>query len=328
MDAMRAAVLEEFGKPLVLGERERPEPGPGETLIRVEACGVCHSDVHLADGDWEALSRAVKLPLIPGHEVAGVEVATGARVGVPWLGWSCGECEYCGGGRETLCLKQRITGVMADGGYAEYMTVAASHAIAIPGGLSAVEAAPLFCAGVTAYKALKSSGLAEGGRVAVFGVGGLGHLAVQIAREMGAVVCGVDVEEPKLALARECGAQEAIPAGEEKALRKWAPEVAVVTAASVAAYRSALRSLKRGGTLMVVGMPKEDLSLAVVPLVGGEIRVMGSAVGTRADCREMLSLAAERGVRCRVEAHPLEAVNGLFERLRRGGVAGRAVLTF
>lgn len=327
MVAMRAAVLREFQKPLVLEDRARPEPGPGEVLIRVEACGVCHSDVHLADGDWEALSRAAKLPLILGHEVAGVDVATGARVGVPWLGWSCGECGYCTGGRETLCLKQRITGVMMNGGYAEYMTAPASHAIPIPGGLSAVEAAPLFCAGVTAYKALKSGGVKAGVRVAVLGVGGLGHLAVQIGREMGAVVCGVDVDEAKLALARECGAAETMPAAEEKALRKWGPEVAVVTAGSVAAYRTALRALKRGGTLMVVGMPKEEIPLAVVPLVGGEIRVMGSAVGTRADCREVLELAARGGVRCRVEAHPLEEVNALFERLRRGAVPGRAVLT-
>jgi len=326
MVAMRAAILREFGKALEISDVARPEVREGELLIRVEACGVCHSDVHLADGDWEALSRAAKLPLILGHEVAGVDVASGARVGVPWLRWSCGVCEYCLGGRETLCLKQRITGVMADGGYAEYMAAPASHAIAIPDGLSAVEAAPLFCAGVTAYKALKSSGLRAGQRVAVFGIGGLGHLAVQIAKKMGAAVLGVDLDEGKLAFAKECGAEEAMPAAEEKASRKWAPDVAVVTTASVAAYRTALRALKRGGTLMVVGMPKEDIALSVVPLVGGEIRVIGSAVGTREDCREMLALAAESGVRCRTETHRLEDVNDLFERLRGGGILGRAVL--
>jgi len=327
---MHAAILEQYGQPLVLADRPKPEPGPGEVLIRVEACGACHSDVHLADGDWDAMKRAAKLPLILGHEVAGVIEANKARVGIPWLGWSCGICDYCRQGRESLCQKQRITGVMTDGGYAQYMTAPISHAIRIPDGLSATEAAPLFCAGVTAFKAIKSSGLARGQRIAIFGVGGLGHLAIQIARQMGAVVCAIDVSAEKLEMARQCGAHEVVDAsGEEpeKALRTWGPEIAVVTAASGSAYRSAVKVVKRGGTIMVVGMPAQDLQLPVIPIVGGELRIIGSAVGTRQDVRDMLALAARTGIRCHVETQPLDQVNSVFERLRRGDVQGRIVLT-
>lgn len=327
---MNAAVLEEFGKPLVMVEREKPVAGPGEVLIRVEACGACHSDVHVADGDWESMKRAAKLPLVLGHEVAGVVEANNARVGVPWLGWSCGACEYCMGGRESLCQKQRITGVMTDGGYAQYMVAPITHVIRIPDGLSAVEAAPLFCAGVTVFKAIKSSGLTRGQKVVVFGAGGLGHLAIQIARELGAVVCAVDVSHEKLAMAMECGAHMVLDSSAdapEKALRTWGAEVALVTAASAGAYRSAVRGVKRGGTVMVVGMPAEDLQLPVIPIVGGELRILGSAVGTRQDVRDMLALAARSKIRCHTETQPLERVNEVFGRLRRGEVLGRIVLT-
>jgi propanol-preferring alcohol dehydrogenase len=329
MDGMNAAILEEFGQPLVLAERPKPVPGPGEVLIRVEACGACHSDVHLADGDWAAMKRAAKLPLILGHEVAGVIESNNTRVGIPWLGWSCGVCEYCRSGRESLCQKQKITGVMTDGGYAQYMTAPISHAIRIPDGLSAAEAAPLFCAGVTAYKAIKSSGLARGQRVAIFGVGGLGHLAIQIAKQLGAVVCAIDVSAEKLAMAKECGADEVMDASSDlpdKALRTWGPEIAVVTAASGTAYRSAVNGVKRGGTIMVVGMPAQDLQLPVIPIVGGELRILGSAVGTRQDVRDLLALAAKTGIRCHVETQPLDHVNEVFGRLRRGDVRGRIVL--
>lgn len=327
---MNAAILEEYGRPLVMADRPKPAPGPGEVLLRVEACGACHSDVHVADGDWEAMKKAAKLPLVLGHEVAGVIEANNARVGVPWLGWSCGACEYCRGGRESLCQKQKITGVMTDGGYAQYMVAPFTHVIRIPEGLSAVEAAPLVCAGVTAYKAIKSSGLQKGQRVAVFGAGGLGHLAIQIARQLGAIVCAIDVHAGKLEMAKECGAHEVMDASSEapeKALRAWGAEVAVVTAASVTAYRSAVKGVKRGGTVMVVGMPARDLELPVIPIVGGELRILGSAVGTRQDVRDMLALAARTGIRCHVETQPLEKVNDVFARLRTGDVMGRIVLT-
>ena len=186
---MKAAILRDFKTPLVIEDVEQPQPGAQDVLIEVEACGVCHSDLHIADGDWPQLVPITKRPLILGHEIAGRVVEKGEavnhlklgdHVGVPWVYWTCGECDYCRAGNENLCTKQKITGVTVDGGYAEYMTVPASHATKIPEGLSSIDAAPLFCAGVTVYRALKHANIQPGERLAVFGVGGLGHLAVQI----------------------------------------------------------------------------------------------------------------------------------------------------
>ena len=208
---MRAAVLHDFKQPLTFEDIERPQPDADEVLIQVEACGVCHSDVHVADGDWPQFAKIVKRPLILGHEIAGRVAEKGAnvrnleigdRVGVPWVYWTCGECEFCKEGNENLCSKQKITGVTVDGGYAEYFKAPASHALKIPDGLSPAEAAPLFCAGVTVYRALKQSGISRGQRLAVFGLGGLGHLAVQIGREFGAEVTAVDISDEKLARAK------------------------------------------------------------------------------------------------------------------------------
>src|SRR5580704_3697858 len=191
---MKAMVLPEIGKPVEIQEVATPKPGPGEVLIRVEACGVCHSDLHLAEGDWDLLKPITKVPLILGHEVAGVvaelgegvsELKVGDRVGVPWIHWTCGQCEFCKEGRETLCLKQKITGCMVHGGFAEFLTAPATHAARLPASLSSAEAAPLLCAGLTVYKAMKASGISPGERLAVFGVGGLGHLAIQVARAKG-----------------------------------------------------------------------------------------------------------------------------------------------
>jgi len=215
---MRAAVLHSFKEALTIEEVKRPAIGADEVLIRAEACGVCHSDVHIADGDWPQFAKIVKWPLILGHEIAGRVAEKGAnvrnlevgeRVGVPWIYWTCGECEFCKEGNENLCTKQKITGVTVDGGYAEYFKVPASHALKIPEKLSAAEAAPLFCAGVTVYRALKQSGIAAGQRLAIFGLGGLGHLALQIGREFGAEVTAVDISEDKLASAKALGASPA-----------------------------------------------------------------------------------------------------------------------
>ena len=229
---MKAAILHEFKQALSLEEIERPKIGGHEVLIEVEACGVCHSDLHVADGDWTQMNRIVKKPLVLGHEIAGRVVEKGAnvsalkigdRVGVPWIYWTCGECEFCREGNENLCAKQKITGVSEDGGYAEFVKAPAAHATRIPEGLTAVEAAPLFCAGVTVYRALKQARITPGQRLAVFGVGGLGHLAVQIGRELGAEVTAVDVSEEKLALAKSLGATSALNVATEnvaKELRK------------------------------------------------------------------------------------------------------------
>src|SRR5215471_16141434 len=218
---MKAAILHDFKKPLSVEEVERPHPDADEVLIQVEACGACHSDVHVADGDWTQLAGLVKKPLILGHEIAGHVVERGGavrdleigdRVGVPWIYWSCGECEFCNTGNENLCRRQKIAGVTVDGGYAEFVKAPATHALKIPVGLSAVEAAPLFCAALTVYRALKGAAIVAGQRLAVFGVGGLGHLAVQFGRVLGAEVTAIDIFEDKLELARSLGAAHTLNA--------------------------------------------------------------------------------------------------------------------
>jgi propanol-preferring alcohol dehydrogenase len=338
---MKAAVLKEFGAPLAIEDLPTPVPADDEVLIRLEACGVCHSDLHIIDGDQPAFRGAAKQRLIPGHEAVGRVVARGKavshldigqRVGVAWLYQSCGECEPCREGNENLCRKGVVTGMMVDGGYAEYMRAKASHAVPVPDALSSVEAAPLFCAGVTVYRALKNAGAGTGQRVAVFGVGGLGHLAIQIAKAMGAEVIGLDVSQEKLALATELGAARVVDATDTAALKGLAKaggvHIALVSSAAKAAFDAAMIVLRPTGTLAVVGLPAEPLTFAALALVGREIRVIGSAVGTRDDLRAVLALAAAGKVRCRTESQPLDQVNQVLDRMRAGGIYGRVVLRY
>lgn len=335
---MRAALLHDFGQPLQIEEVPVPTPGPGDVLVRVEACGVCHSDLHIAEGDTPGLKALTKQRLIPGHEVVGRVVALGPdaqglavgdRVGVAWLHHSCGQCEPCREGNENLCRRGSVTGLTVDGGYAAYMLAKASHALRVPDALTPEAAAPLFCAGVTVYRALRNAHVEAGQRVAVFGVGGLGHLAVQIAVALGAEVTAFDVAEDKLALARELGAAHALDARSPEALaatRQRGMHAAVVTSAAKPAFDAALKVLRPTGTLAVVGLPPEPLTFPALALVGSEIRIVGSAVGTREDLRAVLALAAAGQVRCQVETQPLERINEVFERMRRGGLYGRVVL--
>jgi propanol-preferring alcohol dehydrogenase len=338
---MKAAVLREFKQPLLLEEIDRPTTGPGEVLIEVEACGVCHSDLHVADGDWAQFASIVKKPLILGHEIAGrvVEVGPqvrelqiGDRVGVPWIHWTCGECEYCLGGNENLCPRQKITGVTVDGGYAEFVKAPASHAVKIPDGLSAMEAAPLFCAGVTVYRALKRANIARGQMLAVVGVGGLGHLAVQIGREMGAEVMAIDISDEKLALAKSLGAAATLNAASTdigKQLRSVGGFHAVlVTSAAKAAYDLAFNSLRPSGILLAVGLPAESICFPPIMMAAREVRIHATAVGTRQDLREVLAMAAAGKIRCQIATHPLADANAVLNRLRRGEISGRAVLFF
>ena len=268
---MKAAILRDFKKPLSIEELERPHPEADEVLIQVEACGACHSDLHVADGDWPQLAAIVKRPLILGHEIAGHVVEKGPavhdlqigdRVGVPWIYWSCGDCEFCREGNENLCTRQKITGVTVDGGYAEFVKAPASHALKIPDGLSALEAAPLFCAGLTVYRALKGAGIVPGQRLAVFGIGGLGHLAVQVGRAFSGEVTAIDISEEKLELARSFGATSALAATSDavkQLRRKGGVHVALVTSAAKAAYDMAFSCLRPTGTLLVVGLPSENI---------------------------------------------------------------------
>jgi propanol-preferring alcohol dehydrogenase len=337
---MKAAVLHEFKKPLAIEEVARPTPGPGEVLIEVEACGVCHSDLHVADGDWKQLAGIVKKPLILGHEIVGRVVEKGAtvhdlqlgdRVGVPWVHWTCGVCEFCRDGIENLCIKQAITGVTVDGGYAEFARAPASHAMKIPSNLPAKEVAPLFCAGVTVYRALKHANILDGQRLAVFGVGGLGHIAIQLGRSLGAEVTAIDISDEKLALAKSLGASHTLNAASSdvvKELRgKGGVHVAIVTSAAKAAYDLAFYGLRPTGTLLVVGLPAEDIAFPPIMMAAGEIRIQATAVGTRDDLREVLAMAAAGKVRCQVTSRPLAQANEVLEDLRHGRIAGRVVLT-
>ena len=336
---MQAAVLQAFGQALAMQELPTPTPLADEVLLEVEACGVCHSDLHIVDGDSPAFKAGTKAQLIPGHEVVGRVVARGAavshlaigeRVGVAWLHHTCGACELCLGGRENLCRKATVTGMSVDGGYAEFMRAKASHALPVPAALSSVEAAPLFCAGVTSYRALHNAGVGPGQRVAVVGVGGLGHLAVQIAIAAGAEVIAIDVADDKLASARALGAAHAFDARSPdtpKAVRALGgAHIAVVTSAARAAFDLGFKCLRPAGTLAIVGLPPEPLQFSALAIVSGEFRIVGSAVGTRDDLRATLALAAAGQLRCHCHTRPLSEANAALDDLRAGRVQGRTVL--
>jgi alcohol dehydrogenase, propanol-preferring len=349
---MKAAVLHEFKTPLSLEDVARPEVGPDEVLIEVEVCGVCHSDLHVADGDWKQLAGIVKKPLILGHEIVGRVVERGAavksvevgeRVGVPWVQWTCERCEFCREGNENLCVKQRITGVMVDGGYAEFAKAPASHVVKIPDALSSEQAAPLLCAGVTVHRALKQAKIQQGTiraglragelagkRLAVFGVGGLGHLAVQMGRAAGAEVTAIDVSEEKLALAKSLGAARTLNAATSDVVKEvrgsGGVHVALVTSAAKSAYDMAFYCVRPTGTLLVVGLPAKDISFPPIMMAAGEIQIKASAVGTREDLAEVLAMGAAGIVHCQVTTRPLVEVQEVLGELSRGEVSGRVVL--
>jgi alcohol dehydrogenase, propanol-preferring len=338
---MKAAVLHGFKKPLEFEDVPRPLPDTNDLLIQVGACGVCHSDLHVADGDWPQFTGITKMPLILGHEIAGRvvekgsavrEFQTGDRVGVPWIHWTCGECEFCREGNENLCIRQKITGVTVDGGFAEFVRAPASHALKIPDGLPAVEAAPLFCAGLTVYRALKQARISPGQRLAIFGIGGLGHVAVQIGRELGAEVIAIDVADEKLQLAESLGAASGINASStdvtKELRRKGGVHAALVTSAAKAAYDAAFACVRPTGALLAVGLPSENICFPPIMMAAKEVRIQATAVGTRQDLREVLALAAKGKIHCHVATRPLSEANVVMEQLRRGQVSGRIALSF
>jgi propanol-preferring alcohol dehydrogenase len=336
---MKAAILHAFKTPLSIEEVPRPQIAADEVLIQVEVCGVCHSDLHVADGDWTQFAGIVKKPLILGHEIVGRVIERGAavetiqignRVGVPWLQFTCGQCEFCREGNENLCTRQRITGVMVDGGYAEFAKAPASHAAKIPDALSSEQAAPLLCAGVTVHRALKQAKLRSGQRLAVFGVGGLGHIAVQIGRAAGAEVTAIDISEEKLALAKSLGAARTLNAATAEVVkeirRAGGMHVAIVTSAAKSAYDMAFYCVRPTGTLLAVGLPAKEISFPPIMMAAGEIQIKASAVGTREDLREVLEMGAAGTVHCQVATRPLADVQQVLEQLARGEISGRVVL--
>jgi propanol-preferring alcohol dehydrogenase len=334
---MKAAVARSFGQPLAIDEVEIPSPGPGQVLVRIVASGVCHTDLHAADGDWPIKPT---LPFIPGHEGAGTVAALGAgvaalkegdRVGVPWLHSACGACEYCLTGWETLCTAQENSGYSRNGAFAEYALASAAYVGHIPDALDFGAAAPILCAGVTTYKGLKETEARPGEWVVISGVGGLGHVAVQYAKAMGMHVAAVDVADDKLALARALGAEVTANAATSDAAAQIQSAIGgahavLITAVSVKAFQQALGMLRRGGTCVLNGLPPGEFPTPIFDVVLKRLTIRGSIVGTRKDLQEALQFAAEGKVRATIETQPLEAVNDVFDRLRRGAVQGRVVL--
>ncbi len=334
---MKAAVVHNFGEPLSIEDVPVPRPAAGQILVRVVASGVCHTDLHAADGDWPVKP---KLPFIPGHEgvgyVAGVgpgvaSLKEGDRVGVPWLHSACGTCEFCLTGWETLCPQQQNTGYSVNGGFAEYVLAPAAYVGRIPGGVKPVEVAPILCAGLTTYKGLKQTDAKPGEWVVIVGVGGLGHLAIQYARAMGLHVAATDVSDEKLALAKRLGAELTVNAAAENpaaAIRKQVGGAhgVLVAAVSPKIFRQSIDMLRSGGTCVLVGLPPGDFSTPIFDVVLKGLTVRGSIVGTRKDLEESLQFAAEGKVKATVETQPLDAINDGFKRLKGGQVNGRVVL--
>lgn len=335
---MKAAIVNQFKEKLEIKEVPKPTLEYGEVLVKIEACGVCHTDLHAAHGDWPVKP---KLPLIPGHEGVGIveavaegvtSIKVGDRVGIPWLYSACGECEYCLTGRETLCPDQQNGGYSVDGGYAEYCKAPANYVAKIPNHVDPVEIAPILCAGVTTYKALKVSEAKPGDWVAIYGIGGLGHVALQYAKAMGFNVIAVDIQDEKLSLAKELGADITIngkTADPVQAIQEQVGGVqaAVSVAVTKVAFEQAYKSVKRGGTLVVVGLPHADLPIPIFDTVLNGVTVRGSIVGTRKDMQEAIEFAVQGKVKTNIETAPLDSINEVFDKMEKGQINGRIVLT-
>jgi propanol-preferring alcohol dehydrogenase len=334
---MKAAVVTDFAAPLEIQDLPIPQPGPGHVLVRIEASGLCHTDIHAAHGDWPVKPTP---PFIPGHEGVGriekvgpgvTDRAVGDRVAIAWLGYACGQCRECIGGWETLCLVQHNSGYSVDGAFAEYAVVAADFASLVPDAVSSTDAAPLSCAGVTTYKAIKVAKVAPAETVAIFGVGGLGHLALQYARIAGGFVIAVDIEDEKLAMATELGADHVVnahkvdPVAAIQAL--GGADVAVALAASPASFDQAFRSLRRGGRLVCVALPADNasLNLPIFDTVLNGKSVIGSIVGTRNDLADVFALHAAGRTKVIAVERKLDEVNDCINEVLAGHVPARIV---
>jgi propanol-preferring alcohol dehydrogenase len=334
---MKAAVVTELGKPLDIREHPVPQIGAGQVLVRVRASGVCHTDLHAAMGDWPVKPTA---PFIPGHEGVGEIVALGTgvthlkegdRVGVPWLHSACGRCEHCTGGWETLCESQQNTGYSVDGAYAEYVAADADYVGQLPDGFDFGPASPVLCAGVTVYKGLKETEVRPGQWVAILGIGGLGHMAVQYAKAMGMHVVAIDIADSKLKLAKSLGADEIINAADVDPVKEVISQIggvhgALVTAVNTKAFAQATGMLRRHGTMSLVGLPPGDFPLPIFDVVLKRLTIRGSIVGTRLDLSEALALAAEGQVKTTFNWAKLDDINEIFDWMREGRIEGRVVL--
>jgi propanol-preferring alcohol dehydrogenase len=339
MTTMKAAVVPELGGKLEIRELAVPEPGPGQVLVKMEASGLCHTDIHAAYGDWPVKPKP---PFTPGHEGVGIVTEAGPgvtlhkpgdRVAIAWLGYACGHCQYCIAGWETLCESQKNSGYSVDGAFAEYAVADDRFVVSVPEGVSSMDAAPLSCAGVTTFKAIKVAGLRPGETASVVGIGGLGHLALQYARVLGARVIAVDVEDAKLDLARALGADLTVNAKSTDPVQAIAgyggADVAVVTAASPKTFEQAYASLRRGGRLVCVGLPADDkMSISIFDTVLNGKSIIGSIVGTRNDLADVFALHAAGRTRVIAEPRQLTDVNACFDEVLAGHVPARLVFTF
>ncbi len=327
---MKAAVVHDFSRPLVVEDVPTPQPGAEQVLVKIEASGLCHTDIHAARGEWPVKPTP---PFIPGHEGVGLVERVGSgnahgleegmRVALPWLGYACGDCEFCNSGWETLCESQQNMGYSMNGGFAEYTVGYARHAVRVPEGIDPLDAAPLTCAGVTTYKAVKVSGADSSGLVAVFGAGGLGHLALQYARITGASVAAVDVNPERLESARALGAEHLIHAGEEDPVaalqRLGGAKAAISTAATPLAFEQAFRSLRRGGTLVCVGLPaKNEMKIPIFETVLFGLTIKGSIVGTHHDLEEVFDLHRRGLTTVERSETTLDEVNEAIEQVLDG----------
>jgi propanol-preferring alcohol dehydrogenase len=325
---MRAMQLDAHRQALRLKDLPVPSPASGQLLVRVTACGVCRTDLHVVDGD---LSRG-KLPITPGHEIVGVVVEAGAgvqgftpgqRVGVPWLGYTCGQCRYCRSGHENLCERARFTGYDLDGGYAEYTVADARYCFALAGELGDVEAAPLLCAGLIGYRALRLAG--EASRLGIYGFGAAAHIVAQVARYQGRELYAFtrpgDVQAQRFA--RELGA---VWAGDSAARPPQPLDAAIIFAPVGALVPEALRSIDKGGRVVCAGIHMSDIPSFPYEILWGERSILSVANLTRRDGEDFLALAPKVPVRTHVQTLPLERANEALARLRAGQVRGALVL--
>ena len=333
---MKATVVKDFTAPLEIEDRPIPEPAPHQVLVRMEASGLCHTDIHAAHGDWPVKPSP---PFVPGHEGVGIveaageqvrHVVIGQRVAIAWLADACGRCDQCVSGWETLCLQQHNSGYSVDGAYAEYALAHGDYVVPVPEGIDPLDAAPLSCAGVTTYKAVKVSGARPGTRVLVSGIGGLGHLALQYARLTGAETIAVDITDDKLALARELGADHVIDARTQdvaaEVQKLGGAHAAIAVAVDNASFEAAYGALRRGGTLVLVALPAEGrLELPVFDTVLNGTRVIGSIVGTREDLAEVFQLHSLGRTTVIRESRRLAEVNTCFDEILSGKVTARLV---
>jgi len=334
---MKAAVIHAFGGLLNIEEMPVKEPGENQILVKVISCGVCHTDLHACEGDWPVKAN---LPLIPGHEAIGYVAALGSGVntvkegdivGVPWLFSACGCCDYCITGWETLCEAQQNGGYSVNGGFAEYVIADARYVAHFPSNINFTEMAPIICAGVTVYKGLKETDTKPGEWVAISGIGGLGHLAVQYAKAMGLHVAAIDVADDKLELAKKLGAEITVNARQQdpgKFLKKETGGMhgVLVTAVSPIAFSQGLSALRRKGTIALNGLPPGSFDLPIFETVLNRYTVRGSIVGTRKDMQEAIAFAVDGKVKANVHAAKLEDINSVFYDMKKGEIDGRMVL--